>query len=331
MNLTAENSIFLFQPLKKIIKTWLMEPEKLVDKVSNSWELVIDKLLGWYNNFISMLPNFVIAVLVLITFYLFSKLVRKILNRTLSTVSKNESVNRLIISITHFVIITIGFFIALSVLQLDKAVTSLLAGVGVVGLAIGLAFQDAAANLFGGILLAMKSPINVGDLVEFQDNLGTVKHIGLRTTTILTPQGQDVVIPNKVVIENIYKHYTINNRRRIDLPVGVSYGEDLEKVERVTLEAVKNVPAVENTDMVKLFYTKFDNSSINFIVIFWIEFKELGEFYQAQSDAIKNIKKAYNENNITIPFPITTVDFGIKGGEKLHENLIAFKRAEQKL
>ena len=113
--------------------------------------------------------------------------------------------------------------------------------------------------------------------------------------------------------ENIYK--------RIDLNVGVSYGEDLERVRDIAIESVKNTPNINNDKDIDLVYLAFGDSSINFRIMIWVEYKSQLEFLKSQSEAIIAIKKAFDREDIMIPFPIRTLDFGIKGGEKLNEVL----------
>lgn len=135
----------------------------MFSEISDASEIVVDKLQGWLEALIVMLPNLVIAVLVIVIAYIISKMVSNILSRVLHRLMQNESVITLIRSITSFLIVIVGLMIALGVLNLDKTVTSVLAGVGVIGLALGFAFQDAASNLISGVIMAVQSPINVGD------------------------------------------------------------------------------------------------------------------------------------------------------------------------
>ncbi|UII19954.1 mechanosensitive ion channel family protein [Fulvivirga ligni] len=293
----------------------------MFSQISDASKIVVNKLEGWLDQLIIMLPNIVIAILVIVTFYMLSRLVERLLNNILHRFMHNESVVKLILSITSFLIVLVGIMVALGVLKLDKTVTSVLAGVGVIGLALGFAFQDAAANLISGVIMAVQSPINVGDIIESNDVFGTVKTIGLRATTIYDPQGQDVVIPNRLIFQNLYRHYTINGSRRIDLKCGISYGDDLDKVEEVTLAAIKKITFLAEHKDVEFFFTEFGDSSINFVVRYWVNYKRQPDFLKAQSEGIKNLKKAYDQNDITIPFPIRTLDFGIKGGEKLSQVL----------
>jgi small-conductance mechanosensitive channel len=190
-------------------------------------------------------------------------------------------------------------------------------------LALGFAFKDIAANFIAGIYLVIKSPINVGDIIDYQGEMGAVKEIGLRSSTINTFQGQDVIIPNRLIMQEKYTHYSINGERRIDLDVGISYGDDLDKVEKVTLEAISSISYLKNGKPVDLYFKEFGDSAIIFSVRYWINYQQDDylRYLRAQSQGIKNIKKAFDQNNITITFPIRTIDFGIKGGKSLAETI----------
>ncbi len=176
----------------------------------------------------------------------------------------------------------------------------------------------------------MKSPVNEGDIIEYEDYYGVVKNIDLRATTITSMQGQDVVIPNRLIVEQTYVHYTSNKTRRIDLSIGISYGDDLEKAEKITLAAIRSIDYLLPSKDVDLFYEEFGDSSINFVVRYWIAFNKETDYLKALSDGIKKIKKAYDENDITITFPIRTLDFGMKGGKTLSDMWIEMEKLKPK-
>lgn len=291
----------------------------MFEEISNASNIVLSKVEGWVATLVEMLPNFIIAILVLILFYIFSRILRKILSTILHRVMTNESVVKLILACSSFIVIIIGLMVALGVLNLDKTVTSLLAGIGVVGLALGFAFQDAAANLISGVFMAVKSPIFVGDIIETNGIFGRIKEIGLRATTIYVPEGQDVIIPNRLVFQNLYRHYTINGERRIDLQCGISYGENLRAVKELATNAIKKIPNLLDGKDVEFFYSHYADSSINFVVRYWVKFDAQPDYLNAQSEGIMLLKEAFDANGVTIPFPIRTLDFGIKGGTKLSE------------
>lgn len=286
--------------------------------ISKYYDIVVEKIVSWSENFVSMLPNFILALLAFFVFVFIAKYSTKLLRKILRRTIDNPALNNIIGKTLYISIIIIGTFVALSVLNLEKTVTSLLAGAGIIGLALGFAFQDIAANFISGILMAARRPFKVGDVIETLNHEGVVEKINIRTTELKSFQGQQIIIPNKEVFQNALVNDSFNGKRRIDLGVGVSYGDDLQKVKDVTLNAVRSISS-RTEDELKLVYTEFGDSSINFTVMIWVEFTNQISFLESQSEAIMLIKKAFDENDITIPFPIRTLDFGIKGGEKLNE------------
>jgi len=287
--------------------------------IEKAFSIVAEKLNNWLENTIVMLPNVIVAFLVLILFYLLARFIRLITRRILNRISDRGSINNLVASIIYIITLSIGLIISLNVLHLQQTVTSLLAGAGIVGLAIGFAFQDISANFIAGVMMAFKQPIKVGDIISTGGYTGIVEEIDLRVTIIKTFQGLHVLIPNKDVFQTPVTNYTKTYERRIDLEVGISYGEDLERVRKITIEAVERMPFLLEDQEVNLYYKEFGDSSINFIIMVWVHYPNEPGFLKARSELIIAIKKAFDKNGITIPFPIRTLDFGIKGGEKLSE------------
>ena len=288
---------------------------------NDAYDIVIGKVEEWIKSFFEMLPNFVVALFVLILFYVLGKLARRLVGNLLSKITNNKTITSLLETIIGISIVGIGVFIALSVMQLDGAVTSLLAGAGIIGLALGFAFQDIASNFISGVILSIRHPFGIGDIIETNEFYGTVQKLNLRNTIIRTVTGQIVYVPNKRVFENPLQNFTTTGLRRIDLSCGISYGDDLENVREITTKAVQNVENVLDENGIEFYYDEFGDSSINFKVRFWVRFRTNPEFWSARSEAIIAIKKAFDENDIMIPFPIRTLDFGIRGGEKLNSML----------
>jgi len=287
--------------------------------INNALHLIKDKLSNWVNELIRLLPNILLATVVLVLGLLLAKKIRKLAVRLISHLSHNSTLTNLFGSIIYISFIGIILFTVLSILQLDKAVTSILAGAGIIGLALAFAFQDIAANFISGIFISFRKPFAIGDIVKISDYMGTVQHINLRDTIVLTFQGQMVIMPNKNVFQNPIENYSMLGKRRIDLKVGVSYGDDLEKVKRITLNAVAAIENLSKEDETTLYFQEFGDSAIQFVIRLWANSPQQTVVLKVENDAVMEIKKAYNENDITIPFPIRTLDFGIKGGVTLKE------------
>lgn len=280
--------------------------------LNEAYILLLDKLKLWLNELVLILPNLIIAVIVFFVVVQLSKVVRHVVENALNRVAHNKVITSLFASILQFVVIVIGGFFALEILQLSKVVTSLLAGAGIMGLAIGIAFQDFVANLISGVFLAVKKPLHVGDFVETADTFGKVTKMGLRSTVIETTRGQVVFIPNKLIFENPLINFSKKKIRRVDLPLGVSYDDDLEKAKEVALKAVNGLEMVLDTPETTLIYKEFGDSSINFTIRFWVNYRKQYDFNYARSEAIMAIKQAFDKAGISIPFPIRTLDMDPK-------------------
>ena len=290
---------------------------------------ITDKLDSWLEQFITMLPNMVVAILLMIVFWLLARVISNLLTKVFERASNNRALRNLFQTVVYYTVLGIGFFIVLGILQLDKAVTSLLAGVGVVGLALGFAFQDIAANFVSGVILAFRRPFHIGDIVEANEVMGTVVRTNLRVTVIETFQGQEVYVPNKDVLQNPIVNYSNLKKRRVDLPVGVAYNSDLGQVEQLVRDTITGLEGVVDTDKLIFDYEEFGGSSINFNVRFWVDFSAQPQYLAMRSKAIKAIKRAFDEHDITIPFPIRTLDFGIEGGKTLSEMMVNISQENQ--
>lgn len=297
-----------------------------INKISN---LITEKLTDWVEALIKLLPNLVMGAIVMVIGFYIAKFIRKIAKKLISKISNNVTLNSLFSSIIYFIFIGIVIFTVLSILNLDKAVTSILAGAGILGLALALAFQDIATNFMSGIFISFRKPLKVGDIVQIKDYMGKVKEVNLRDTVVETFHGKIVIIPNKEVFQNPIENYTFLQKRRFDLSVGVSYGDDLEKVRQITLDAVSDIEELSKEDKVNVFFVEFGDSSVNLSVRMWINTPEQSVYNKVGSEAIMKIKKAYDANDIMIPFPIRTLDFGIKGGTSLNEMPIEISNKQE--
>ncbi|MCR9052858.1 MAG: mechanosensitive ion channel family protein [Phaeodactylibacter xiamenensis] len=288
-----------------------------------SLEAFWNTLEGWLEGLIANLPNIILAVLVLVASIFLSRFIKTYAGKVVSRFSGNHTINGLLANIITSGFLMVMLFVVLGILGLDRALTSLLAGAGVVGLAVGLAVQEPLMNLFSGILMSTKSLYNVGDLIETNGYFGKIRKVNLRSTILEQLSGEEVLLPNKSIIQNPLTNYTVSGRRRLALSCGISYGEDLEKVRAVTVKAVKDNVEYDERFPVEFYYEGYGDSSINFIVRFWLADITQKGLLNAQSESVIAIKKAFDQHDIMIPFPIRTLDFGIKGGEKLNTMLKA--------
>ncbi|MFL9833646.1 mechanosensitive ion channel family protein [Chryseobacterium terrae] len=270
--------------------------------------LINEKLELWFRTLIKILPNLVLAIIIFLIGLFISRWLRKVAEKLILRFTQNITITRLFSTFIYLLSLGIIIFTSLSILKLDKAVTSILAGAGIVGLALAFAFQDIAANFISGIFISFRRPLKVGDIVSIKDYMGKVEEINLRDTVIRTFQGKMVIIPNKDVFQNPIENYSILGKRRFDLEVGVSYSDDLEKAAQLAINAVKDIEGISSDDEVTLFYKEFGESSINFTIRIWCNSSEQLQYLKVGHLAIIAIKKSFDKNNISIPFPIRTLD-----------------------
>lgn len=187
--------------------------------------------------------------------------------------------------------------------------TSVLAGAGVVGLAIGLALQGTLNNTFSGIILSFLPELQIGDWIENEGYAGTVVEINLRSIVLKEADNNYVVIPNSKVIDAPFKNFSRTSRSRVMLDCGVAYDSDLEMVRDLTVDTIQQLFPPNSNEEVEFMFTEFGDSSINFVVRFWTNVTKKREILLAKSKAIIAIKKAFDGQDINIPFPIRTIDF----------------------
>jgi small conductance mechanosensitive channel len=291
--------------------------DQVRDQVAEPAQQAWDKVGDWSDALVANLPNIVVAILVMLLAFGLSLMAVRIAKKASHRWVSTEQLSTLIVALTRMIVLAVGLFLALEVLKLGKAVTSLLAGIGVLGIALGFAFQDIAANFMSGVILSIRHPFEIGDIVELDGHFGTVEQTNLRATVLRLFSGQTVILPNKSVLQNAIKNYS-SGERRVELDIGVSYCDDLEKVERVALEAVDGLEGRDPERDAQVLFVGFGSSSIDFSLRFWTKMNGQGsDFLIARSKAVIAIKKAFDREGITIPFPIRTLDFGEVGGEKL--------------
>lgn len=284
----------------------MSEDFSIHDSISNLWE----KLDGWMDAIILKLPNFAVAILVMIVFYILARLIKRFARRILFKKLGDESIKQILSKLIYSIVLLIGFFVALGVLQLDKVLTSILAGAGVMGLAIGFALQGTLSNTVSGFMLSFQPKVRIGDFIEAQGKSGYVEEIDLRAVSIRQTDNDFVIIPNKIFIDSPFTNYSWTERARVSVSCGVGYESDLQQVEDLVLKIITANFEQQENEGVEFFFTEFGDSSINFITRFWIASTKPKPKLEAQHQAIKLIKKHFDDVGINIPFPIRTLDFG---------------------
>lgn len=273
-------------------------------------EKIINKLEMWKDVFIKNIPNITIAVVVIIASYFASRAISNFVYKIIGNKIKQESVRSLMSRISAAVIFLIGLYFAMTVLKFDDTLKTIISAAGISGIVVGLALQGTLSNTVSGIVLSFRKNLNIGNWVETNGYAGEVIDINLNYFVIREADNNMVVIPNKTILENPFKNYSLTTKMRITISCGVEYGADLEKVENLTRQVISsNFNQEKIGKQTEFFYTEFGDSSINFICRFWVDSENALEKLKAKSKAIVKIKQAFDKNDINIPFPMRTLEF----------------------
>ena len=299
-----------------------------IPSITEAEKLIEEKLGGWFDVVISHIPNFIVAVIIAIIFSFIARLAGKGMKKVLRRSLDSTQIADLMASIFKVIVLSVGVFIALDFMGLKSTVTSLLAGAGIVGLAIGFAFQDMTENLIAGIAMGIRKPFKAGDVIETDNVFGSVHSINLRNTLIESFYGQLILVPNKILFRNVLRNYSTLGVRRIEVPVGISYADDIEKASEVIVEKINQFDFVIRKNETAVYAEGFGDSSINLLVWFWIKYPGEPDYMTVRHKGVVAVKQALDAADISIPFPIRTLDFGIKGGEKL-DAMISDKISQQ--
>ena len=272
---------------------------------TNSLELAYDKLFaklqGWFLTIVEMLPNLLIAVLVIFLFHLLSKLIVKIGTKALDKVSKNSTLNHLIARVFGIILLLTGVFFALGLLHLDKTVTSLLAGIGILGLAFSFAFQHTAANILSGLIISIRSSVNEGDLIKSNDHFGNVIKVGLRATKILNVRGQHAEIPNRLFLDNPFQEFSQTGFRRIDLMGKVNFNEDLSLLKENAEKAMSEFDFIYEPKKPNFVYNELIKEKVDFNLRVWMNFTNNdGEFLNARSKCLVRLSQVFKDMGIAL-------------------------------
>lgn len=203
-------------------------------------------------------------------------------------------------TLIYYALITAVFFFALAAGGADFSRLTVLTGA--FGLGVGFGLQTVINNLASGVLLLLERPINVGDVLEVERVIGVVKRIGLRSSTIRTFQGAEVIVPNSDLITNHVTNWTLSERnRRVDLAVGVAYGTDPERVIKLLVDTASSHPDIVRDPPPLALFMEFGESSLNFELRFWAPHART--YQHLKSEVAVRVIAALREAEIRIPFP----------------------------
>jgi small conductance mechanosensitive channel len=193
-----------------------------------------------------------------------------------------------------------GVYIILRVSGLTQLALTVVGGTGLVGLAVGIAFRDITENFLASIFLSVQRPFETGDLVEITDVTGYVQQLNVRTTVLMTLNGNLVQIPNASVYKNNLRNFSTNANRREDFVVGIGYDDPINKAQEVARKILADHPAILNDPEPSVLADSLGRSTVNLRVYFWINGRE-HSWLKVRSSVIRLIKRGFQEHGISMP------------------------------
>jgi len=267
----------------------------------NIVETILEFKLIDMKNFSLSVYNLLLVVIIFFAakgiVYSLDTLIKKRLEKEgIITEGKGSSLSQ----IFKYIIYVFSLLVILESLGIDvKLVFGIFA---TLGLGLGFALQDVFKDLISGIIILFEGNVSVGDILEVDGLVGTVKEVKLRTSLIRTRDGIYMVIPNsRVVNEKVINWSTHNKKTRFNIKVGVAYGSDVEKVKELLLEAAFEQTALLNRPSPVVVFKDFGDSALQFELYFWTE--SSWEIEPTKSNLRFDIDKKFRANNIQIPFP----------------------------
>lgn len=255
---------------------------------------------------VKIFPALLTAMIVLFLTRYMAQLAQRVANKAGKTAFRSHSIQILLEKTAYVMTWVLGVVFAgvLAFPGLDLG--DIIATLGLGSVAIGFAFQDIIKNFFAGILLLLQEPFSINDQIIIDSFEGTVEKINFRTTQIRTYQGERILIPNANVFTSAVQVQTAYPSRRTDLGVGVDYNTPLEDAASLLQETIGQLEGVLSNPVPEIDLVGFGDSSIDFIIRYWTE-PQQAQVRRIQTKAIIAIKKAFDREDITIPYPIRTL------------------------
>lgn len=281
------------------------EPESM-EFLANELGNKVEKLsqISWKEMFERYVPvacDYLLRIaLVLMIFFVGRKLIKNIVSlcdQALKRHGMEVTVRRFFCNVIN----ALGYICMLGILlqTVGLTATSLTALVASAGVAVGLALQGSLSNFAGGVLILLMKPFVIGDYIVQGNTEGTVKEIGLVYTELITADNRLIVIPNGTLIDSSIVNVTATGKRRLELSVGIGYKSDLKKAKEVLIRLGENDPARDPENPVNVFVSELAESSVNLGLHVWVS---SSEYWNAKWRLTENIKLAFDEEGIEIPF-----------------------------
>jgi len=283
------------------------QADMLGDKV-NEYQTIMTSANHLLQQMISRIPYLIVASLVFVIFWVLSIFFKKAVTRILGSRKHHQNLVTVFRRVGSALILFLGFMVAMIIAVPSFTPGKLIGALGIGSVAIGFAFKDIFQNLLSGILLLLSEPFRIGDQIISGNFEGTVEDIQIRATTIRTYDGRKVVIPNSQLYTSTMTVNTAYSQRRLEFDVGIGYENNIIDAQRVILSVLKAAPTVSKLAEPSVIATALADSSVVLRVRWFIDDGTQTNRVASINEVIILVKEALEKANISIPFPITTLD-----------------------
>lgn len=247
---------------------------------------------------VNFLPSLIGAIIVLFVGSWLIRLIHGIIKHVMEKRQLDITLQSFLSELIKWALYIILFLAVIQVIGIPAS--SFIAVLGTAGLAIGLALQGSLSNFAGGIMILIFKPFRIGDVIEAKGQKGTVKEIGLFTTTLNKFNHEQVIIPNGPLFSDNIINYTKEEKRRVKVLVGISYGSDIKKAKEIMLSIAQSQEKILDDPAPIVFVEELADSSVNLSLRFWCTNDDYWELY---FNTIEQIKYSFDANGVEIPFP----------------------------
>jgi len=283
------------------------QADMLGDKV-NEYQTIMTSANHLLQQMISRVPYLIVASLVFVIFWVLSIFFKKAVTRILGSRKHHQNLVTVFRRVGSALILFLGFMVAMIIAVPSFTPGKLIGALGIGSVAIGFAFKDIFQNLLSGILLLLSEPFRIGDQIISGNFEGTVEDIQIRATTIRTYDGRKVVIPNSQLYTSTMTVNTAYSQRRLEFDVGIGYENNIIDAQRVILSVLKAAPTVSKLAEPSVIATALADSSVVLRVRWFIDDGTQNNRVASINEVIILVKEALEKANISIPFPVTTLD-----------------------
>lgn len=261
-----------------------------------------------------LLTVYGLKVLAALAIFIIGRMVAKGVKKLVERLMTKSKVDPTLIAFTaNMAYIGLLAFVFIAALgQLGIQTTSFIAILGAAGLAVGLALQGSLSNFAAGFLLIIFRPFKVGDLIEGAGVFGVVEAIQIFTTQLKTPDNKTVIVPNGKLTDDNIVNWTVKGTRRVDMVFGIGYDDDIDKARSLMTAIIAEDSRVLKDPAPQISVSELADSSVNFVVRPWVKVED---YWGVYFDLTEKIKKAFDANGVSIPFPQRDVHVYPHGAE----------------